>query len=202
MSLKRDYAAFALLADVRNHSGRHDKIWQPPTTVQGPSGRTIDIPGWWYDAHDGGHDRLEPISTPRGVPDDASPEWREFVRLWTERSEIVETSWVTVEEIANADWDQVVYCHGIMSEEEYLALRDHGKIPKMSAMSAGGEGDRTVNEIEYAAGERGESSTTVRSRWKEGTLRSVSGYFLEIAETMERVCPPTSKVRFMLLFES
>ncbi len=202
VKIRRDYALFALLADVRNHAGRHVPILQPAMTIMSPEGKPIEIPAWTYDPDDGGHDRLEPITTPRGVPDDASKMWREYVDGWIASGAVIDISWITPEEVLSADWDQDVYAHGLLTEEDYLNLRDHGTVPKLSAMNSGGIGTQSVNEIEYAQGKRGENGTTVAARWKEGKIRDSAGWFLDLAQGLVDRCPPTSKVRFMLLFDS
>jgi hypothetical protein len=199
---KRDYVLFSLLADSRNHAGRHDPIWQEPRTVRDSTGEAHDVPGWWYRVDDGGHDRIEPIAPPRGVPDDACLIWRAFVAMWEARGAVLDVTWLTPEDITGADWDQPVYSYGVLREEEYLLLRDNGEMPEANAQQAGGPGVRTVNEVEYAAGMRGEKTTCVSARWRSGTVREVSGSFLEVAEEIIGVMPPTSRLRFMLLFES
>lgn len=69
-------------------------------------------------------------------------------------------------------------------------------------MAAGGPGVRTVNEVEYAAGVRGETLTCISARWRSGTLRELHGDFLGVVEELVAAIPETSKLRFMLLFES
>jgi hypothetical protein len=198
----RDYPLFALLGDSRNHSGRHEPRWQEPQTVETPEGQKVEIPGWWYAPDDGGFDRIEPISEPRGVPDDATLIWRAFVAMWEARGASLDVTWLTLEDIVNADWDQVVYSYGVLPEEDYIALRDHGTKPDIHPAAAGGEGVRTVTEIEYAAGERGENMTCISARWKSGTIRETSGNFLDMAKDLAEQIPDGTKLRFMLLFES
>jgi hypothetical protein len=198
----RDYVLFSLLGDSRNHGGRHDPTWQEPRTVVDDEGNEHEVPGWWYEPDDGGHDRIEPISLPRGVPDDASVTWQAFVAMWEARGASIDVTWLTTEEIVSADWDQVVYSYGVLPEEDYLKLRDEGIIPKLHPMAAGGPGVRTVNEVEYAAGERGEQITCVSARWRSGTVREITGTFLPMVLDIHEGIPDGSKVRFMLLFES
>ena len=198
----RDYPLFALLADSRNHGGRHEPRWQEPMTAETPDGETVEIPGWWYTPDDGGFDRIEPISEPRGVPDDATLIWRAFVAMWEARGASLDVTWITLEDIVNADWDQVIYSYGVLPEEDYIALRDHGTKPDIHPAAAGGVGVRTVTEIEYAAGERGENMTCISARWKSGTIRETSGKFLDMANDLAASIPDGTKLRFMLLFES
>lgn len=198
----RDYPLFAILGDSRNHGDRHEPRWQEPMTIVDSEGTEHDIPGWWYAPDDGGFDRIEPISAPRGVPDDASLIWKAFVAMWEARGASLDVTWLTPEDILGGDWDQDIYAYGVLVEEDYIKLRDEGIQPEIHPAAAGGPGVRTVNEVEYAAGERGENLTCISARWKRGTIREISGNFLNVVADLKDKAPPTSKVRFMLLFES
>lgn len=202
MRAPRAYPLFALLGDSRNHSGRHEPIWQEPSVFGDANGTTYKVPGWWYHPDDGGHDRITPISEPRGVPDDASLTWKAFVAIWDARGATIDVTWLTPEDIINADWDQVIYSYGVITETEYLALLETGKTPEIQSMNAGGEGVLTVSEVEYAAGVRGKESTCIRTRWRSGTLRELHGDFLDAVRAMADKTPSASRLRFMLLFES
>lgn len=199
----RDYVLFSILADSRNHGGRHEPRWQEPQTIRDSTGEEHEIPGWWYKPDDGGHDRLEPISEPRGVPEDASLIWKAYVEMWKARGASIDVTWLTPREILDGPWDQDVYSYGVLTEDLYLKLRDEGEIPDIHPAAAGGPGVRTVTEIEYEAGERGENVTCVSTRWKSGKARDLIGNFLEVAEELQGIVDgSTTKVRFMLLFES
>jgi len=198
----RDYPLFALLGDSRNHGGRHEPRWQEPMTVKDSEGGEHEVPGWWYAPDDGGFDRIEPISAPRGVPEDATVVWQAFVLLWQTKCDSVDVTWLTLDDIENADWDQVVYSYGVLPEENYLELRDHGKKPDFHPAAAGGDGVLVVDEVQYAAGQRGEHATCVKCRWKSGTIRDLSGNFLDVLSGISEHIPDGTKVRFMLLFES
>src|SRR5678815_823537 len=102
----RNNVMFAMLADVGNRSGMWEPRWQEPRTMQVEGGDTVDVPGWWYDPDDGGHDRIIPIDGPRGVPDDASMAWRANVAIWESQREMVATSYLTPQEILAGNWDQ------------------------------------------------------------------------------------------------
>jgi hypothetical protein len=208
MKAPRNYEIFSILADVRNGAGRHEPVWMEPREVPHPEkhGEMIAVPGFWYDVEDGGHERLVPISTPRGIPDDATVEWRASVLMWTARSELVDVSWVTPEEVLSADWDQVVIRHAVVPEEQYKKFVEEGKSPTQY-------GDRQtfsddfliVSEAEYREGKRGEHATAVEFSWSEGPVRNAAQSFLEMMEEMAditRKSEGSSKVRFMLLFES
>lgn len=203
MKTPRHYPLFSVLADVRNLAGRHEKVWQDEHEHELESGEKITVPGYWYDVEDGGHERLTPISEPRGIPDDASPEWRANVLVWQMKSNCVDVTWVTPSEILAADWDQVLIRYGVVSEAEYIELTETGKPPHTHAADAGGPGMTIVSEEEYAEGKRGEDTTMVRAVWSEGPLRNaIQGSFFRMVKEIQEQETDSTKVRFMLLFES
>lgn len=202
----RNYAMFAILADVRNGAGRHEKVWmeEHPHTHTDEDGvdHEVMIPGYWYDIEDGGHERLVPISEPRGIPEDASPEWRANVIVWEHRSNSVDTTWLTPDEILSGDWDQILIRYGMILEADYIELQETGKTPTMHAGGAGGDGLLIVSEAEYEEGKRGEHTTLVNATWTEGPVRTSIPGFLEMVRSIVDEKADSTKVRFMLLFES
>jgi hypothetical protein len=199
----RNYAMFALLADVRNSAGRIPAVWmEEHQHTDEASGREFTIPGHWYDVEDGGQERIIPIDAPRGVPDDATLEWQANVLIWQQKSNSVETTWLTAEEILGANWDQVVIRKGIVMEADYIELTETGKTPDMHVGGFGGEGALEVSEEEYAEGKRGERATLVRAHWTEGPLRAMVPGFLTMVQGIVESKGDSTKVRFMLLFES
>lgn len=198
----RSYPLFALLADVRNHSGRHQPRWQEHGFL--PDGTLITLPEpILYDTEEGGFDRIEPITEPRGIPDNASDLWKAFALEWLESEATVDTSWITPEEVLTGDFNQPLYGYGHMTEEEYKKYLEGGEPPKLFAEHIGGDGLLVVNEVEYAAGKRGEKDTAIRARWNQGVLRDYAIKFDELAATLAKTSSAGGlKVRFMLLFES
>jgi hypothetical protein len=198
----RNYALFSLLADVNNRSGRIAPTWQEPHTEVLADGDEVEVPGYWYNPDNGGHDPIVPIAPPRGVPDDATLEWRANVAVWQARRADPITSWLTLEEIAAADWDQVVWREGIVTDKDYELFRDEHVPPSTWAEHAAGEGLRIVTPDEYEAGERGEHSTSVKLRWCAGPLRDCTDSFMELIRDLTDSPRPGTRLRFMLLFES
>ncbi len=189
----RDYALFSVLADVRNRTGRgyvvhiKDEIEGIPVEYD-------------YDTDDGGHDPLIPIAMPRGVPKDASPPWKKFVKS----HKLHDETWLTLADLLGADWDQVIYEQAVASEEEYLRWKETGVPPKMASRSMGGPGMRIVNEVEYAAGERGEQ-TAVDFRWRGKTVREEASKAWWATIGMMTIIAPDSdaeRVRMLLAFDS
>jgi len=200
--LLRNYELFSILADVRNHSGRGSKSMRMLTDPD--TGREFE---WEYDTDDGGHDPLIPISAPKGIPDDATEDWREFLAEGERRKMVFhDHSFLTIGELRSGQWDQVVYRQAILTEEEYLALTLVGIKPTQLARGAGGEGVRVVNEVEYAAGIRGESTTAVDARWREGPLTECTPTFQIMMDAMDmaakEVLEGPESIRVLFAFDS
>lgn len=118
----RNYRLFAMLADVRN--------------------------GYGFAGTDTG-DAVEPISMPRGVPEDASPEWLREVEEWG--PDLHSTSYFTLAELDAYDWDGVVFERGFITEQAYLAIRGTDQQPDGWSGGIGGPGIVTMTAAEYEA---------------------------------------------------
>lgn len=193
----REQALFALLGDVTNGKGRFSKSWQPPRVHEGHQ-----IPGFWYAPDDGDHDPIEPISEPKGLAEGSSNVWLGHVAWWQSQREKIVVTHYSLDELIAGDWDQVVYRHGILFEQDYLELTEKNKVPRRWMGQAVGEKTVVVNEIEYAAGKRGETETLVKARWKAGTVRQVSDGFIDGLIALEEMRPETSRMRLQMLFEA
>lgn len=199
----RDYVLFSMLGDVRNRTGRGTRTWREPAKIRTDDGDLVDFPGFWYDTDDGGHSTLVPIATPRGIPDDANPKWVEYCERWRIKTneEDLHISWIELEELVNADWNQQIERTAVTTEEEYLRWRDTAQMPKTLAHDAGGPGLRIVTPEEYEAGERGEVATNVRITWVD-SVRDATGNFIDMFREMYENKPAASNIRLLVLFES
>lgn len=193
-TVPRNYALYSLLADVRNKTGRGTAQMQ---TIEVPDMEPIEI---LYDTDDGGHDPITPIDNPRGCPPDATDVWKELA----ESGAYHDLTYLSVRELIDAPWDQMVYEQGVTSEVEYLQWQKDGERPQFVARGAGGPGVLVVNELEYAAGIRGERSTSVNFRFRSGTVRELSPAFLAVVGALKGFCDDEdySTVRLMLAFDS
>ena len=101
--LGRNYRFFAFLANVRNGRG--------------------------FAGCDTG-DQITPISEPRGVPEDASEYYQEAVEAWADDGH--SHSWLTAEELLNADWDQTCVDRCVISFDDYQKFKEtnscHGMV--------------------------------------------------------------------------
>ena len=147
----RNYRLFAFLADVRNGRG--------------------------FAGIDTG-EAVVPIAPPRGVPDDASTEWKEYVEEWGE--DLHSTSWFTLAELKAADWDRGTIERGVITEEVYLRLKLGGfsETPNSWSGAVSGPGLVTMTPEQYEAGLRGERGTYIAWQWEE-TMRENAKWFLE-----------------------
>lgn len=93
----RNYRLFAILGNVRNLYGLMTGIMSDTDKYYEPI--------------------FNPISDNRGVPNDASPEFKELVEEWKEDGH--SHSYVTLQEILDFDFDQVATLEGIVDEENY-----------------------------------------------------------------------------------
>jgi hypothetical protein len=112
----RNYRAFAVLANVRN--------------------------GYGFGGFSTG-EAIEPISEPRGLPDDMSPELRTKLEKEIEDNEDAEQfrlgdqsfSWVTLKELLEYDLDAPVTVRGYVPRESAQRYRETGEIPRSYAAS-------------------------------------------------------------------
>jgi hypothetical protein len=96
----RNYDWFAILADVRNGSG--------------------------FAGTDTG-DGFVPIDYPRGVPDDATQEWLDYVEDWG--MDLHSMSWLTLEDFLNYNWDRKTKMRGVVSLNQYKELKGTNNTP-------------------------------------------------------------------------
>jgi len=118
----RNYDLFAILADVRNGRG-----FAGVKTGEG----------------------FNPIFEPRGVPEDASPEYRAWAEQWDGDGH--SHSWVTVAEMMAYDWTQTTQKVGVVSLQEWAQYKVNGS-PSSWAGNVMGKGIRhfSIAEVEGA----------------------------------------------------
>ena len=192
--LPRHYGLFSALADVRNRSGRGIKIMQK---INVPGNEPID---WLYDTDDGGHDPLEFIDEPRGVPKDANGGWKAYCTAEGTH----DPTWFTLAELMDGPWDQTFHERSVLFEEDYVKYLETGEEPEYRAAGVGGPDMRVVSEEEYAAGERGEK-TAVDFHWKGRPLRQdIPEIWWALLGAMDMVAPDqdANRVRLLVCFDS
>ena len=122
----RNYNLFAILADVRNGHG-----FAGVTTGEG----------------------FVPISDPRGVPDDASKEYKQIVDSWDVDGH--SHSYHTLRQLLDYDWTQSTRLTGWCSMKEWNRWirwdRDHGESPESYRGSVSGAGVKHLTPAEADA---------------------------------------------------
>jgi hypothetical protein len=116
----RNYDWFAILADVRNGRG-----FAGVKTGDG----------------------FVPIAEPRGVPEDATQEWKEYVEQW--KYDMHSQSWLTLKDFEEYDWDRDSIKQGIIHLEEYVKLRGTNGCPE--SWSGGISGNKIYTLSQAAA---------------------------------------------------
>lgn len=118
----RNYDEFAVLADVRNGVG--------------------------FAGVDMG-DAFEPISPPKGLPEDCSLEVREE----SERYGIDghSHSWLTLTELMATEdyWNQAHWSRGVVGKEQAALVRETGKPPESWAGAVSGPGSEEYEQVEW-----------------------------------------------------
>jgi hypothetical protein len=176
----RNYRLFGFLADVRNGSG--------------------------FGGIDTG-DAVKPIAMPRGVPDDASPEYKEIVDEWD--SDGHSHSWLTLKELREADWDTTLTLRGIVPGEVYDYLKDIEENPKSWSGDISGHGVQVVEEEEWQKmpwpirqnGMRNGLRWYVRMQWHE-KMRDLASDFLDKTIPMLGLLGEDEDVRVVFFFDN
>lgn len=195
-TLTRPYALFSVLADVRNRSGRRGTMPMSPVV----EGIQLDF---IYDMDDGGHETIDYLSEPRGIAPGVDPNWVDFAS----QGAIHDPTWYLASELIDYHpiWDQRLKSDGYITEEDYLALRDHGVQPRQIARSMGGDGYLNVTVEEYEAGARGEDGTSIHYFYDGGTVREQAGRaWWATLGVMTMIAPDhdKTKVRLNIAFDS
>lgn len=132
----RNYTLFALLGDVRNGYG----------FAGVPTG-----------------DRLTPIGDNRGVPNDASKQWRKYVRRWGGDLHST-THYLLPELIDHPLYRQRLVRTGVIDGTQYQKIMAEGGTPESWSGSTGGGGSITITPDEYDAGRRAERNLELEAQ--------------------------------------
>jgi len=114
----RNYDWFSLLANVRNGYG-----FAGVKTGEG----------------------FTPIAFPKGVPKDATQEWKKNVEEWD--CDMHSHSYLSLEEFKNFDWTQVTIKAGVISLEQYKKLKDTAETPDSWSGGISGGNIVTVDSL-------------------------------------------------------
>lgn len=161
----RNYPLFAFLADVRNGVG--------------------------FAGIDTG-DAIKPIDGLRGVPENASDEWKQYVEEWG--CDLHSMSYFTLAELEAADWNQQVTQRGFVPEAVYLELRGTNKSPETWCGYAWGGDILTLLEEEYndLAGSEDLEGKDVRVQyqWSRPIREICYDFYIKCIDNLRLVAPP------------
>lgn len=113
----RQYDWFSVLADVRNGSG-----FAGCKTGEG----------------------FVPIAEPRGIPKDATEEWKNYCKDWG--GDLHSKGYLTISDFENYDWNRSTKKYGVISLSQYTELRGTNKSPESWCGGIGGGKNITVSE--------------------------------------------------------
>lgn len=158
----RNYKLFGFLADVRN--------------------------GYGFAGVDTG-DAIKPIDEPRGVPENASKEWKAY--CWDWGQDLHSMSYFTLAELKGADWDQPVIARMYVSPEDYAKFKKTGNVPDMG-WGASNQKEVTAKEYEAMPDEDKALVHGVQIEYSK-PMRWYGDNFLDMLKKLEKIAK-TEKV--------
>lgn len=177
----RNYNLFAILASVRNGSG-----FAGVTTSGG----------------------FNPISEPRGLPDDLSDELKAEPDLDDESDDPQvwlgdhSFSWLTLREMLDFDWSQQVRLCGVISWEQYREYRKGTRPENGWCGAISGGGNYTIEQAEAELlTEPPPPKCNVRVWWKETYRESVGPCWFEAMDSLAKL-GEAENVRIVFGFDS
>lgn len=151
---------------------------------------------------------IEPFSEPRGVPEDASKEWRAVVEDWAE--DMHSHSWITareVRELLEKSYNRRVEYSGYVSRNQYLDYVMTGTTPSSWAGGVGGP-----NVVTIDADDVGEPNdipanvTHVYMSWREsmnvGVINTLKQALQPFEYLFERDEKYLDRIRFVFGFDN
>ncbi len=186
----RNYNLFSILANVRN--------------------------GYGFAGIDTG-DAFNYIDEPRGIPMDASPEYRYECKHWGVDGH--SHSYFTVQELLDFDWDQTTKNRGVVNADEYIKFRELGK-PESYCGGVSGpnirhvdndEMDKYLQSEEYqmdslAAADTGHApfgrhKVFTKVEWEESYRSCVPGFLNNTIPALQELGDPND-VRIVFFFDN
>ena len=174
----RNYNFFAILANVRNRRGCAEM-----STRQG----------------------FKPISMPRGLPQDISPEIKQLSDWWGIDGH--SHSWLTVQELIEYDWEQTVVSYGVVTRPQYEEFVETGIRPDAYCEWIYGRNIEVVSPAEMEAiiadgADDDETRYYVCIRWSWTYREAVGDYVFDtLFPTLKALGDPDS-VRIVFWFDN
>lgn len=170
---RRNYDVFAMLANVRNGRG--------------------------FAGCDTG-DGFVPISEPRGLPDDVTPEVRAESDKWGGDGH--SHSWLTLAELLAYDWNQTTRHRGWVDADEYKAFKEDGR-PKSWCGGVSGSAVRHVShqEMEQRIADGGAAHCYTLVEWEESYAVSAAAFLEKTIPALRELGAPED-VRLVFWFDN
>ena len=93
------------------------------------------------------YDEVKPFNEPRGVPEDASPEWLEAVDAWS--GDMHSKSFYTLRELQDAPWDNTFTWRTLTTPEAAKKYRETGEWPKVTFRGSVGPCEEVARQVTY-----------------------------------------------------
>jgi hypothetical protein len=122
---------------------------------------------------------VTPIAEPRGVPENASPEYRREIESWGVDAHT--PSWLTLRELGSYDWNRAIPRSGIITLDDARSLKNEGAAPQWHCQGIGGHDIFVADTYEDAEGiaeKNPDVRVYMRAEWYESSREWV-GFFLE-----------------------
>lgn len=146
---------------------------------------------------------IQPLSPPRGIPDDACEEWRRYVNDTCHSA-----SWLLVEEIASAPWDKPITMSGFVCAEVYRNFRDNGGDPLPRSGGVGGAAKRISNKemddllLKTVPGDPKLQHVYTEVKWKEILKSECQWFYEKTLPALVELRQEGKPVRMLFAFDS
>lgn len=145
-----------------------------------------------------------PISEPKGYPDDISKEVKkELEDDWG--SDGHSASYLTLEELINADWKRKIKHGGVVPSEVYEYLKECGEKPKIYSQGISGNNIIQLDEADYKKLSWRDKQGIIKYHvymWWEDTMKDLAGeFYTKTLKALKKLGEP-DKVRIVFCFDN
>lgn len=183
--------------------------WNQPKTAEPYGGRNYDLFAILADVRNGRGfagiktgEGFVPISEPKGIPEDASEEAKEFLNSYGGDGH--SHSFFTVSELMAYDWEQKTGKQGYVTIEEYKNFKENGHPEAWCGGVDGGGVSKITNEEmdEILKSGNTQPDTYTLVKWRTSYRDSVGDYFLvNTMDELKKLGEPEN-VRIVFFFDN
>lgn len=189
---------------------RREEYWDHPFNL----GRDYDLFAWLANVRNGfgfaGCDTgnpIDPLSAPRGIPDDASPEVKEASSRWS--LDAHSHSWFTLKELQEADHGRKKINRGWIDFYQYPLFKEHG-ISALKSWSGGVSGKSIVHlttaqadaMLQGSIKPKNDKRYVVQVSWELPIKDHCRHFFEYTIPAMAKLHEDPSKVRMVFFFDN